>query len=172
MQHPSHINNIKFQAKSILPPTKEIQTLWTVVADWLHSLFSWDLQDTASDMPSWRFSGAGLVQPSGMDPRPKCAVVCGDSASGTERGGSDSLGPLRFPHMSLVLHSWQGVTFKVPCITFPNRVQSVHYCEFSSSGYGSRLSSVSHIVYLCVLEHASYCFGSVDLMEKYRFHEC
>jgi len=44
----------------MLPPTKEIQTLFTAVADWLHSLFSWGLQETTSDMPSWRFSRTGF----------------------------------------------------------------------------------------------------------------
>lgn len=54
-----YINKVRLQ-KSILPPTKEIQTLLTAVAVWLHSLFSWDLQDTPSDMPSWRFSRTGF----------------------------------------------------------------------------------------------------------------
>lgn len=71
-----YINNVELQ-KSILPPTKEIQTLFTAVADWLHSLFSWGLQDTTSDMPSWRFSRTGFDGTLGNAPGPFRAQVCG-----------------------------------------------------------------------------------------------
>ncbi len=87
-----------------------------------------------------------------------------ECVSGTERGGSGSLGPLRFPHVA--------------------RVTLLARCDFQGSlRYFSEQSAplwrfflqtwfqvviVSHIVYLCLLEHASYCLGSVqaDLMEK------
>lgn len=46
----------KCKTVSVLPEIKEIQSLCTADSFGFHSLFSWVLQDAASDMPSLRVS--------------------------------------------------------------------------------------------------------------------
>lgn len=117
-----------------------------------------------------RLAEPGLVGPSGADPRPKCATVCGDRVCQWNRTGR-----IRFTRPAQVSSHAARVTILARC---DFQGSSRYFSERSAPMWRFflwiwfQVVIVSDIVYLWFLEHASYCFGSVtgaccaDITEK------
>lgn len=65
---------INKKQKPLLPEMKEIQSLCTADAAWLHSLFSWALQDAASDIPSLKVNKN--KEDCGIQDFLQCSTLC------------------------------------------------------------------------------------------------